>query len=144
MKTINSRFGEIEYKEENLLHFPNGLVGLPALRDFLVIPNKKESPLFWIQSVDDEAMAFILTDPTNFFPHYKVVPEAADMKELAIESEDECYNLVIVTVPQNLQITLNMAAPLLYAPKTNRAVQAILDGQGEWQTRTPLPKVEKG
>ncbi len=139
MKTINSRFGEIEYEEGNLLHFPSGLVGLPELQNFVVVPNKKESPFFWIQSVDDAAMAFILTDPTRFFPQYRVIPEAADMEQLGIDSPDDCLNPVIVTVPEDLQITLNMAAPLLYAPKTNRAIQVVLDGRDEWQTRTPLP-----
>ena len=52
MKKINTRFGEVEYDPDNLLQFPAGLIGLPKLRHFVVMPNKKKGPLFWIQSVD--------------------------------------------------------------------------------------------
>ena len=67
MKKINTRFGEVEYDPDNLLHFPTGLIGLPNLHHFIVMPNKKEGPLFWIQSINDPDIAFVLTDPTNFF-----------------------------------------------------------------------------
>ena len=72
MEKINTRFGEVEYDPQNLLHFPAGLIGLPNLRHFIVMPNKKQGPLFWIQSVDEPAMAFVLTDPTNFFLDYNL------------------------------------------------------------------------
>ena len=143
MKKIASRFGEIEYDENNLLHFPEGLIGLATLHDFVVMPNLKQGPLFWIQSTEDPAMAFVLTDPTNFFLGYTVVPDATDLSLLGITEKDECYCVVIVTVPENQNITLNMAAPILYSPKSNRAIQVIVDDpKGEWQTKTPLPKFE--
>ncbi len=141
MKTIQTRFGEIEYDPENLLHFPAGLIGLPNLRDFIVMPNKKQGPLFWIQSVDDPDMAFVLTDPTNFFLDYTAAPDTTERNTLRIEEEDPCYVLSVVTVPQDQKITLNLAAPILFAPKSNRAVQVILE-QGDYSSKTPLPQIE--
>lgn len=140
MKTINTRFGEVEYDPANLLHFPVGLIGFPNLRDFVVMPNKKEGPLFWIQSVDDPQIAFVLTDPTNFFLEYRVIPEESEKNTLKIEKVEECFALTVVTVPPDQKITLNLAAPILFSPKTNRAIQVILENT-EYQTKTPLPKV---
>ena len=140
MKKINTRFGEVEYDPENLLHFPAGLIGFPTLRDFVVMPNKKAGPLFWIQSVDEPDIAFVLTDPTNFFLEYKVVPEDSEKNMLQIEKVEECYTLTVVTVPPDQKITLNLAAPILFSPKTNRAIQVILENT-EYQTKTPLPSV---
>ncbi|THB75738.1 MAG: flagellar assembly protein FliW [Desulfobulbaceae bacterium] len=139
MKKLNTRFGTIEYDPEKLLHFPAGLIGLPTLHDFVVIPNKKEGPLFWIQSVDDPEMAFVLTDPTNFFLTYKVAPDESERNTLRIGEEDDCFVLSVVTVPADQKITLNLAAPILYAPKTNRAIQIILEGT-DFKTKTPLPE----
>ena len=139
MKKLNTRFGTIEYDPEKLLHFPAGLIGLPTLHDFVVIPNKKEGPLFWIQSVDDPEMAFVLTDPTNFFLTYKVAPDESERNTLRIGEEDDCFVLSVVTVPADQKITLNLAAPILYAPKTNRAIQIILEGT-DYKTKTPLPE----
>jgi hypothetical protein len=48
MKKIITRFGEIEYDPANTILFPEGLIGFENLRDFIVMPNRKEGPLFWI------------------------------------------------------------------------------------------------
>ncbi len=139
MEKINTRFGEVEYDPENLLHFPAGLIGLPNLRHFIVMPNKKQGPLFWIQSVDDPEIAFVLTDPTNFFLDYLAVPDTSERQSLHLEDNDEYFVLTVVTVPPDQNITLNLAAPILFAAKTNRAIQVILEGTN-YSSRTPLPK----
>lgn len=140
MKTLRSRFGEIEYDPNNCIHFPEGLIGFEQLRNFIVIPNAKEGPLFWIQSVEDADIAFVVTDPTNFFLDYLVIPEKAEMGKLNIRGPEDCLTLSIVTVTQEKEITLNLAAPLLFSPKTNRAVQIILEDSG-YAVKTPLPQV---
>lgn len=140
MKTIQSRFGEIEYDPDNTLLFPEGLIGFEKLHHFVVMPNKKEGPLFWIQSVDDPQVAFVLTDPTNFYLDYKVVPDSRERQKLGIEEEDDCLIVSVVTVSPDRKITLNLAAPILFSPKTNRALQVILEGT-QFSPRTPLPQV---
>ncbi|GAB6192643.1 flagellar assembly protein FliW [Desulfocastanea catecholica] len=139
MKKINTRFGEVEYDPENLLHFPAGLIGLPNLHHFIVMPNKKKGPLFWIQSVDDPDIAFVLTDPTNFFLDYQLTPEDFERQSLQLDKSDDCFILSVVTVPSDQKITLNLAAPILFAPKTNRAIQVIVENSN-YSSKTPLPQ----
>lgn len=141
MKKINTRFGEVEYEENNLLIFPQGLIGLSHLKNFVVMPNEKKSPLFWIQSVDDPAMAFVLTNPQDFFRDYVVNVQTEERSQLDIEEEDEIFILSIVTVPPTQDITLNLAAPILFAPKSNKALQVILE-TGSYSSKTSLPQVE--
>ena len=140
MKRIQSRFGEIEYDPDNCLLFPEGLVGFEGLRHFIVMPNEKEGPLFWIQSVEDPQVAFVLANPTDFYFDYKVVPDKNERQKLGLEADDECLVISVVTVPPDRKITLNLAAPILFAPKTNRAMQVILEGT-QFSSRTPLPEV---
>jgi flagellar assembly factor FliW len=139
MEKIQTRFGIIEYEASNLLHFPAGMIGLPNLRNFIVIPPKKDGPLFWIQNVDDPDFAFILTDPGNFFLDYKIQLDESEKNSLQIENAKDCYTLSIVTVPSDQNITINLAAPILYSPETNRAIQVILE-DNKYQTKTPLPQ----
>ena len=138
MKTIQTRFGEVEYNPDNLLHFPAGMIGFPTLHDFIVMPNKKEGPLFWIQSIDEAAIAFVLTDPNNFFLDYQLKHDESEKNSLNITKDDDCYVLSVVTVPPDQKITLNLAAPILFSPKTNRAIQVILENT-EYKSKTPLP-----
>jgi len=140
MKKINSRFGEIEYDPNDTLLFPEGLVGFEELKHFVVMPNEKSGPLFWIQSVEDPLVAFVLTNPTDFYFDYKVVPDKGERQKLGIEEQDECLVLSVVTVPPDRKVTLNLAAPILFAPKTNSAMQVILEGT-QFSPRTPLPEV---
>ena len=139
MEKIQTRFGIIEYDASNLLHFPAGMIGLPNLRNFIVLPPKKDGPLFWIQNVDEPDFAFILTDPGNFFLDYKIQPDNSEKNSLQIENEKDCYTLSIVTVPHDQNITINLAAPILYSPETNRAIQVVLE-DNKYQTKTPLPQ----
>lgn len=142
MNKIVTRFGEIEYQTENLLHFPEGLIGFERLHDFIVMPNEKEGPLFWIQSVEDPQIAFILTDPSNFFLDYQVAPDQQERQKLQLAEDAPCFALTVVSVNPERQISLNLAAPILFAPASNRALQVILEGT-QYQSRTPLPTVEE-
>jgi flagellar assembly factor FliW len=142
MKTIHTRFGEVEYDPSNIVHFPEGLIGLDQLKQFLVMPNKKEGPLFWIQCVDDPAFAFVVTDPTNFFLDYVVLPDDNERRKLGIGENDACFVLAIVSVSETKEITLNLSGPILYAPETNKGLQVILEDP-RYDIRTPLPKIEK-
>jgi len=142
MNTIRTRFGEIEYDTDHLLHFPKGLVGFEDLRDFVVMPNAKEGPLFWIQSVEDPMVAFVLTDPTQFFFDYRVIADGHERQKLGITEEDDCFTLSVVTVHPDRSVTLNLAAPVFFAPKTNRALQVILEN-GTFSHRTPLPTISR-
>lgn len=137
---IDTRFGEVQYDPQNTIHFPEGLIGFESLRDFIVMPNKKNGPLFWIQSVDDPQIAFVLTDPTHFFLDYKVVPNESERAKLEMKKGDKCFALSVVSVPPDRQITLNLLAPILFAPGSNRALQVIVENSS-YQTRTPLPKI---
>ncbi len=140
MKKINSRFGEIEYDPATTLTFPEGLIGFKDLREFIVMPNEKDGPLFWIQSVEDPQVAFVLTDPTNFFLEYSVVADETERQKLHLEDGEEHFVLSVVTVHQDRSVTLNLQAPIIYAARPNRALQVILD-KSEYQVRTPLPAV---
>ncbi len=141
MNKILSRFGEIEYDPANIIHFPEGLLGLDHLKDFLVMPNKKEGPLFWIQNVNDPAFAFVVTDPTNFFRDYAIQPSNEERKKLQIAENDKYYTLVIVTVTKERKITLNLAGPILYSPEKNRALQVVIE-DAQYNAQTPLPEIK--
>ena len=50
--------------------------------------------------------------------------------------------MVVVTVHADQHVTLNLAAPILFAPQSNKAIQVILENSG-YDIQTPLPTVEK-
>ncbi len=69
-----------------------------------------------------------------------MLPDRNERKKLGIQEDDEVFVLTVVTVPPDRKITLNLAAPILFAPKSNRALQVILENTS-FDARTPLPQV---
>ena len=143
MNTLHTRFGEVSYEADQILQFPEGLIGLDQLQRFLVMPNRKEGPLFWMQSVDDPDFAIVVTDPTHFFRDYLLAPDEREREKLGIDADGACHALAIVSIGDSREITLNLSGPILYAPATNRGLQVILDDP-RYDTRTPLPTVAAG
>lgn len=139
-KTIQTRFGEITYDPDKMIRFPGGLVGFEHLRDFIVLPNKKEDdPLFCLQSIEEPHLTFLLINPGLFFADYRIAPGPEENEKLGIGDNDEYFVLTTITFHEDQSITLNLLAPVIYTPKTDRAVQVILDGS-QYRAKTPLPE----
>ncbi len=46
------RFGELDYRNEDVIHLPEGLVGMPQLRNWLILEMGDDVPMKWFQSLD--------------------------------------------------------------------------------------------
>ena len=82
-----------------------------------------------------------MTDPTNFFLDYHVKAAENEREKMQISPEDEYFVLSFVSISPEKEITLNLAGPILYSPKTNKAIQGILE-DSKYDTKTPLPIIE--
>jgi flagellar assembly factor FliW len=140
MKTLRTRFGEVTYDPDKVVHFPEGLIGFERLRDFIVMPNKNDDVLLCFQNVEEPHVAFLLINPSLFFPDYQVDVSRKVREKLGIELDDPCFILTTITFHQDQTVTLNLLAPVIYAPKTDRAIQIVLEGSG-YLTKTPLKNV---
>ena len=138
MKTLQTNFGEVQYDPERVVHFPEGLIGFEHLRDFVVLPNEQNEVLFCLQSVEEADVAFLLINPGIFFPDYQFDLSESTLHKLGISHEDPSFIPTTSTFHQYRQVTLNLLAPVVYTPKTDRALQILLDNSG-YQAKTPLP-----
>jgi flagellar assembly factor FliW len=137
MKSLQTRFGEVTYDPEKVVHFPEGLIGFERLRDFIVMPNENVDILFCFQSVEEPHVAFLLINPGLFFHDYQVNVNRHVKEKLGIGADDLYFVLTTITFHQDQTVTLNLLAPVIYAPNTDKAVQIVLEGSG-YLTRTPL------
>ena len=53
-----SRFGRVELKNEDLLTFPEGLLGFSDLRKFVLLDDPSDDIFAWLQSCESPAIAF--------------------------------------------------------------------------------------
>lgn len=140
VKIDSQRFGRIEAKSSDLIHF-DGLPGFPRARRFVLLRHDRESHFAWLVSADDPTLAFVVTDPRDFFPEYR--PELAPGKLRSVCGEgDEQLELLTIADVRAGEVYLNLAAPLVLNPANRRAIQVILD-RGNHSSREVLrPRAE--
>ena len=129
MKINNKYFGEIEYAAEEKLCFPEGLFGFEEQKEFLPIPFEEGTDaMICLQSLQEEALSFILLNPFLFFGDYD--PKISDADRHAIGSprdEDISYYTTGVIRETIADSTVNLKAPIAVNYRTRDARQIILE-----------------
>ena len=131
-----TRFGSLQIDDQKLLTFPRGLLGFPTCQRFALIEAGNDSHFYWLQSVDRADLAFVVTDPTQFVPTYKVPMKEEQLEELGICSFEEARVFVIVNKRGNL-LTGNLQGPILVNVMNRQAEQLVLSDR-RFTTRVPL------
>ncbi len=140
MRIKTKRFGELEVNPENVLTFPNGLLGFKDVHDFILIDPSENSPLKWLQSVTAPELAFVVTDPLLFKPDYEIRIYRTDLEEIEVNNPENVIQLVIVTVPRDpSKMTANLKGPLLINTENNKGKQLVLD-DSEYELKYRLLK----
>lgn len=140
MQVRSTRFGTFEVDDSRALVFAQGLLGFPDSSTYVVV-EVEETPYVWLQSVEEEDVAFLATSPFIFFPGYDL--ELGDEEQRAIEVDDpsQVEVLALLTVhragEQPESITANLLGPIVVNTETRRALQLVLDSP-DYTTRVPL------
>lgn len=139
MELSTTRFGTIEVEEEDILTFPEGLIGLPLLKRFVLIQHGEGSPFRWLQSVEEPGFALLLADPWWFVGDYQVSLSDQDVASLGLEEQTPKWVYVTITIPPGKPhaMTANLLAPLVINGLTRQGRQVILDEEC-YHTRHPL------
>ena len=129
MMTIRtSRFGEIEVSEESLLTFPSGIVGFPAVQQFVVLDVADDCQYQWFQAIEEPDLAFIIIDVHLLAPTFQAEVSDEGLAELEITQTDPVQIMAVVTIPSGHpeQATANLRAPLVVNLRTRKGKQLIL------------------
>ena len=139
MKVKSSRFGEVEVPADRVITLPQGMIGFPQLRRYVLIQHSDGSPFFWLQSLEAAELAFVMVNPLLFDPEYKFTLSNAETKLLAVEDPSQIQVWVVVTIPAGKpdQMTANLKAPLVINLANRQAAQIILD-DAKYSVRHPL------
>ncbi len=131
-----SRFGSVDVDETRLLTFPKGLLGFPRHKRYVLLEAGRDSSFWWMQSMDDPELAFVVTDPALFVPTYRVPIRPEHLEQWGMDSVDEAQVLVIVN-KHGQTLTGNLQGPLVVHLKTRVGEQLVLS-ERRYTTRVPL------
>jgi flagellar assembly factor FliW len=63
MNFVSMQFGTVTCAEDQVIRFPEGIPGWTDLTRFVVVNDDRTSPLQWLVSLDDPAVALSVIDP---------------------------------------------------------------------------------
>ena len=129
MMTIQtSRFGELGVSEDTMLTFPSGLVGFPAIQDFVVLDVTEESPYQWMQAIREPDLAMVIIDVHFIDTEFRAQISDEGLAELDVTEKDSFLIMAVVTIPSGEpeQATANLRAPLIVNLRTRKGKQVIL------------------
>jgi flagellar assembly factor FliW len=122
----SARFGEFEVAVDRVLHFPQGLIGFPRARRFVILDHRPGSPFKWMLCLEQPDVAFAVVEPGRMVPDYRAPLELA-ARTLGVDPADVAL-FVIVTIPADpLAMTVNLMAPVVVDVRTRISRQLVLE-----------------
>lgn len=125
------RFGKIEVQEDKVITFPRGILGFAKNKKYILFPHSDNSPFFWLQSVEDGDLAFVVMNPQIVKSDYSVDIDDNVLNELDVKQPEDLEVVCIVTIPRNdpKRMTINLLGPIIINAAGRNAVQVICDKQ---------------
>ncbi|MBI3789772.1 MAG: flagellar assembly protein FliW [Gemmatimonadetes bacterium] len=131
-------FGTIEVESDQVVHTPEGVLGFPACREWVLLDGARPGTA-WLQSAEHGALAFLLADPFTAYEGYAVDLSSKELERLGASETSDIAVFAIVTLParEGEPATANLAAPVVVDVGARRAAQVIIS-DGRWSVKAPL------
>jgi flagellar assembly factor FliW len=134
VKVETKAYGLIEVDESQRIKIPRGLFGFEKYKDYVLL-DAEQQPFYWLQSVDEEHVAFVLVNPFLFRPDYEMNIDNDELLPIGITDPGKAVIFSIVTIPaDNGAMTANLQGPIVINRDNRQAVQAVLT-DSRWKTK---------
>ena len=127
VKFDSTRFGSLEVKEDKIIDFPVGMIGMSEPGKFVMLDYNP--PFSWLHSVNNPNIAFVVVNGAEFGKTYQIEIPYGD-KDIDLKPNDEFALINIVTVHEEVEQTaVNMRAPIIVNLRNRKGKQFILEDE---------------
>jgi flagellar assembly factor FliW len=113
MKIKTDQFGEVEFDEDIVLEFKDGIIGFENLKKFILI-SEDDGLFYWLTSIEQPEIVFPLFPATLMDAKYPV------------EEGYEVFGIVKLSKDVS-EITINLKAPIYISHQKREGFQKIID-----------------
>ena len=137
MHIDSTRFGRIEIRDDAVITFADGIIGLPGTR-YALLAQTEASAFLWLHSVEDPSVALPVTNPWFFFPGYAVDVADGDAAALGLDRAEAADIFCVVRAAESLEdFTVNLRGPIVVNGET-RAARQVINQSTPYGVREPL------
>lgn len=145
MKIETRYLGSMEIEREDIIYFPEGLLGFQDYKNYVILRIEENSQFMFLQSVDEKAMAFLIINPWDFFLDYNIDLPNKSLEIIDFDTKVD-KNLAIysiVTLGETLkESTCNLLAPIVINVDQKKGRQVILNNSPYITTHELFKKEE--
>ena len=129
MKIKTKQFGEIQFSEDMLVHFPKGIIGFEKCRRFLIVHDEEYEPFRWLIAVDENEIGFPVLNPFMVENEYdKELPHRLVKRLINAEKPIEIFNVVTLN-GEGGKVTINLKSPVIIDYDEKKGEQLILSAE---------------
>ncbi|UCF64108.1 MAG: flagellar assembly protein FliW [bacterium] len=127
MLVENLFIGDKQISEQEIIHFPYGIIGLENYTKFMVVENPNFKPFCWLISLDQKDFAIPVVNPFLLMKEYRMQFPLELTQELRENSN--CCEVFCTVSPKGEQgsVTLNLKGPILIDYLKREGRQVILN-----------------
>ncbi len=135
----------VEVEKIKIIEFSKPILGFNEYKKFCIlnIDKEKDVPFFILQSIENENLCFIVTDPNLFFKDYRASITEEEKEIIDLKNKDDVIIFVIATMAADISdSTVNLKGPVVINTLNNKAIQCILTDDN-YDVNQKLPIVKK-
>jgi flagellar assembly factor FliW len=126
MLTENLFTGDKEISEQEIIYFPNGIIGFENYTKFIIVENPNFKPFSWLVSLQQQDFALPMVNPFLLIKEYQMqfpYELTRELKENGNHFEVFC---IVSLNGENGSTTLNLKGPILIDYLNKRGKQIVL------------------
>jgi len=131
-------FGDIPYSEQEIILFPEGIIGFEDKSKFIIYTKEGYEPFQWLICITDASIFLPIIDPYLVLPDYQVTSNNGELQSIGLDSAKTGKVYSIVTVGRDVhQVTTNLRGPIIINVNRNLGKQIILS-ESEYSLKQPM------
>jgi len=127
MLVENLFIGDKKISEQEIIHFPYGIIGFENYTKFIVVDNPNFKPFCWLISLEQKDFAIPVVNPFLLMIEYRMQFPLELTREL--RENGNCCEVFCIVSPKGEQggVTLNLKGPILIDYLKREGRQVILN-----------------
>ncbi len=126
MLVSTTRFGQIDVAQDQIILFPQGLIGFETCRHWVILPDSVNPDVAWLQSVSQGQVALPIMSPRKLASEYKVNVSRRQLTPISMHSSDRVFVLTIIS-KTGKTLTTNLRSPIIINMTRRLACQVVTD-----------------
>ena len=124
---VQTIVGSICVMDEEIILFPEGLLGFPDFKKYIFVSDPKDDVFMWLQSCDRREVAFPVIEAGFITDVSQFKLSASDRMKLGLDPGDSGnYYCIVRVASETTGMTANLKAPIVINKKDHVGYQLVM------------------